>query len=77
MSETGMSNTTGRTQVERKVRRPEPRRAVKVSGAAEMLGVTPQTVRNLIRRGKLRALHTGVQQGFLVPLSSIDRLLEG
>lgn len=47
--------------------------AVKIPEAAAMLGISQNSVRRLITRGKLRAVR--VLRHVLVPISEIERLL--
>jgi excisionase family DNA binding protein len=49
-----------------------------VRQAAEMLQLSPLTIRAWIRRGKLRAVYLGSDAaGYRVPASEIERIIHG
>lgn len=52
---------------------PHPAKCISVDGAAELLGVTPLTIRRMIKAGKLRASHIG--RRVVIRLTDLDRLL--
>ena len=43
---------------------------------AEMLGVDPQTVRNLVKKGLLKAIRMGEKGSIRISASEFDRFLE-
>jgi excisionase family DNA binding protein len=47
--------------------------AVRIATAAKMLSIHPNTVRNAINRGMIKAVHLG--DTVLIPRSEIDRLI--
>ncbi|MCS7080471.1 MAG: helix-turn-helix domain-containing protein [Meiothermus sp.] len=49
--------------------------AFSVEEAAQLLGLHPNTVRNLIARGELKATRVG--RRILIPRIALERLLEG
>jgi excisionase family DNA binding protein len=51
------------------------KRAYKVPEAAKILGITPDQMRHLCRRGKIRSRNTGA--AYIIPASAIDEYLAG
>ena len=52
-----------------------PVETVRVGIAAKALGVTPQTVRNMIKNGQLRSFRLPIGE-WRIPVSELDRILE-
>lgn len=53
----------------------EPNRPIKVKDAAQMLGVTPKTIRNWVNAGKLPGYWFGYKR-FIVDLDDIEPLMK-
>jgi hypothetical protein len=52
---------------------PLKRRAIKISDSAVMLGVTPVSIRRLLKNGTIKGLN--ILRHTLIPVSEIDRIL--
>jgi excisionase family DNA binding protein len=50
---------------------------LKVDEVADRLRVNPETVRRMLRRGRLRgSMPAGIRGGWRIPASEVDRLLK-
>ncbi|MEV8224290.1 helix-turn-helix domain-containing protein [Dietzia maris] len=56
------------------VQRDEPNRPIKVKDAAELVGVTPKTIRNWINAGNIPGYRFGYNR-FIVDLDDIEPLI--
>lgn len=57
------------------VQKDEPNRPIKVKDAAELVGVTPKTIRNWVNAGKIPGYRFGYKR-FIVDLDDIEPLAQ-